>query len=404
NRPTVSLGLIALLTVLAVFGVMQLKVDDSLSELFRSDSREFRQYEEVDRRFPSSEFDVLAVIEGEGVLTRKGLTAISEAAFELQLADGISGMVSMMSARERLNEAGYAAPVVPETLPQSDAELAAIVARLKANEIVKGTFLSDDGKLALMVISLDRERVGADGARAVIGGIRSALDTALADSGLVYKLTGPPVMQLEIRNAVERDRLVYNGLGLVLGLLVAFLFFRRLSLTFLAVAGPAMAILWTLGVIGGLDYRLNLFINVLTPLILVSGFSDSMHLVMAIRRDINRGVDRLQAARNAVRDVAPACLLTAMNASIALLSFSLAESALVKTFGQAALIAVAISYLCVAVVVPTLAVFVIRRDESADLSSGGRAEAEAETEAAGAIGAVGRASLRIVDAVCARAG
>ncbi|MEO1795204.1 MAG: RND transporter, partial [Pseudomonadota bacterium] len=155
NRPTVSLGLIALLTVLAVFGVMQLKVDDSLSELFRSDSREFRQYEEVDRRFPSSEFDVLAVIEGEGVLTRKGLTAISEAAFELQLADGISGMVSMMSARERLNEAGYAAPVVPETLPQSDAELATIVARLKANEIVKGTFLSDDGKLALMVISLD---------------------------------------------------------------------------------------------------------------------------------------------------------------------------------------------------------------------------------------------------------
>jgi len=61
-----------------------------------------------------------------------------------------------------------------------------------------------------------------------------------------------------------------------------------------------------------------------------------------------------------VREVAPACLLTAMNAALALLSFALAESALIRTFGMAAMIAVGISYLAVAIVVPTLAVFLIR--------------------------------------------
>ena len=97
-------------------------------------------------------------------------------------------------------------------------------------------------------------------------------------------------MQLEIRNAVERDRLVYNGLGALAGMAVAYLFFRRLSLTIITVLGPAIAILWTLGVLGGLDFRLNLFINVITPLILVSGFSDSMHLVFSIRRSMMQGV------------------------------------------------------------------------------------------------------------------
>src|SRR5690606_4600256 len=158
------------------------------------------------------------------------------------------------------------------------------------------------------------------------------------------------------------DRLVYNGLGFVLGTLIAYLFFRRLSLTLLAVIGPTVAILWTLGVVGGLDFRLNLFINVITPLILVSGFSDSMHLVFAIRRDIMAGVDRLTAAREAVLDVAPACLLTAMNAALALLSFSFAESALIRTFGIVAIMAVAISYIAVAVVVPTLAALLIPRE------------------------------------------
>ncbi len=198
--------------------------------------------------------------------------------------------------------------------------------------------------------------------RSIIGSIQKIVDDELAGSGLNAKLTGAPVMQLEIRNAVERDRLIYNGLGFIVGLVVAYLFFRRISLTLIAVAGPAIAILWTLGAIGALDFRLNLFINVITPLILVAGFSDSMHLVFSVRRSILMGVDRIQAARDAVLDVAPACLLTAMNAALAILSFQFAESALIKTFGTAALMAVGISYFAVAVVVPTLAAILVREE------------------------------------------
>lgn len=359
KSPKLSAAIIALITVFAIVGVSRMKVDDSLSELFRTDTKEFRQYEEIDRRFPSSEYDVLVVIEGPDLLKKPQLEAFRNVAVELQLTDGVSGIVSMMSARGKLDASGYAPPVVPDDLPEAGPEYDSVVAALKANDIVKGKFLSDDGTLALIVISLDRKMVDEKSAKVVIGGIKDAVDKELEGTGLTAKLTGAPVMQLEIRNAVERDRLVYNGLGFVVGFAVAYLFFRRLSLTVIAVLGPTIAILWTLGAIGGLDYRLNLFVNVITPLILVSGFSDSMHLVFAIRRDINRGIDRIEAARNAVLDVAPACLLTAMNAALAILSFSFAESALIRTFGKAALMAVGISYFAVAVVVPTLAVLMI---------------------------------------------
>jgi predicted RND superfamily exporter protein len=362
RAPYVSALLIAILTVLAVFGVSRLKVDDSLSELFRTNTAEFRQYEEIDRRFPSSEYDVLVVIEGQGLLDRPKLAKVRDTIVDLQLTDGVNGLVSMLSARDKPDNTGYAAPVVPDDLPEG-AAYDDVIARLKSNEIVTGKFLSPDGTLALAVIALDRKLVEERGAKAVIGGILEVAEKGLEGTGLKVQLTGAPVMQLEIRNAVERDRFVYNGLGFLCGALIAYLFFRRVSLTLLAIIGPTVAILWTLGVIGMLDFRLNLFINVITPLILVSGFSDSMHLVFAIRRDIMAGVDRLTAAREAVLDVAPACLLTAMNAALALLSFSFAESALIRTFGVAALLAVAISYVAVAVVVPTLAALLIPREK-----------------------------------------
>ena len=362
RAPYVSAALIALLTALAVLGVMRLRVDDSLSELFRTDTQEFRQYEEIDRRFPSSEYDVLVVVEGKDLLGRESIGKFGNMVIELQLADGVKGLISMLSARDKPDANGYAAPLVPDEMPEDAAGYSAVIERLKTNDIVAGKFLSDDGQLALIVISLDRATVEEQTSRKIIGGLQEIVDRELAGSGLVAKLTGAPVMQLEIRNAVERDRLIYNGLGFVVGIVVAFLFFRRVSLTLIAVAGPAIAILWTLGVLGAMDFRLNLFINVITPLILVSGFSDSMHLVFSVRRSILAGVDRVEAARAAVLDVAPACLLTAMNAALALLSFSFAQSALIQTFGKAALLAVAISYIAVAVVVPTLAAILVARE------------------------------------------
>jgi predicted RND superfamily exporter protein len=394
RAPYVAAALIVVLSALALLGISRLSVDDSLSELFRTDTREFHQYEEIDRRFPSSEYDVLVVVEGKELLSRAKLEAFRNAAIELQLTDGVQGLVSMLSARAIPDASGYAAPVVPDELPGDPAAYAEVIRHLAENDIVRGKFLSNDGELALMVIALDRKVVEERSAKTVIGGIKETVDRELQGSGLTAKLTGAPVMQLEIRNAVERDRLIYNGLGFAVGFAVAYLFFRRLSLTIIAVLGPSIAILWTLGALGGLDFRLNLFINVITPLILVSGFSDSMHLVFAIRHDILAGADRLEAARNAVREVAPACLLTALNQAIALASFAFAESALIRTFGIASLMAVFISYTAVAVVVPTLAAIFVRRETPA----AGHKDDEEE----GGVGLLQRLSDAVIGFVGAR--
>ncbi len=68
--PLIAGGLVIVLAVLAGIGLSRINVDDSLSQLFRSDTPEFKQFEEVTRRFPSNEFDVLVVIEGPTLLQR----------------------------------------------------------------------------------------------------------------------------------------------------------------------------------------------------------------------------------------------------------------------------------------------------------------------------------------------
>src|SRR5206468_6960645 len=117
---------------------------------------------------------------------------------------------------------------------------------------------------------------------------------------LKAELSGVPVMQLEIRNAVERDRLIYNAVGFAAGCLIAIVFFRRVSFMLIAAAPPLIAILLALGALGWLDFRLNMFLNVMTPLIMVISFADSMQLTFAARDRLIAGEPKRQAFRNAV--------------------------------------------------------------------------------------------------------
>jgi predicted RND superfamily exporter protein len=350
-----------ILSAIAAVGFARVKVDDSLSQLFRSETDEFRTYEEVTRRFPSNEFDVLIVIEGDRLLERASLEKLRELAIELQLIDGTRGLISIFSAREPPDQGPIPPPLFPNPLPQG-ADYQALIKRVTSNEIIKGKMLSDDGKLTLMVLALEPSSTAPDKLGPTIAAVREAVKTNLEGAGLKAELSGVPVMQLEIRDAIQRDRLVYNTLGFAVGCLIAIIFFRRPSFMIIAAAPPLLAILMALGALGWLGFSLNMFLNVMTPLIMVISFSDSMQITFAARDRLLAGDDKFMAFRNALLIVGPACVLTHATAGVSFIALQFSSSDLIRTFGEAGLIAVAVALVAVLMGVPLLGVLLIRNE------------------------------------------
>jgi uncharacterized protein len=359
--PAISTFVLIVLCVAAAFGFERIKVDDSLSQLFRSDTPEFHQYESVTHRFPSSEFDVLVVIEGKTLLEREPLSKLRDVVTDLQLIDGTRGVISVFSARQPPENGGIPEALFPEELPQG-AEYQKLIERVKANEIIRGKLLSLDGQLALVVLALDPKIAEGNELRQVIGEIRKTVNDDLANSALTGQLSGVPVMQLEIRNAVERDRLIYNALGFAAGCLIAIVFFRRVSFMVMAAAPPLIAILLALGALGWLDFRLNMFLNVMTPLIMVISFSDSMQLTFAARDWMLQGKSKTEALRTAVKVVGPACVLTHATAGVSFIALQFSSSDLIRTFGEAGLIATLIALVAVLTLAPLLGFLLVRKE------------------------------------------
>jgi predicted RND superfamily exporter protein len=362
RKPVLSCIILFAMVIGAVFGIERIKIDDSLSQLFRSDTKEYRQYEEVTKRFPSTEYDVLVVVEGKTLLRRDNLEKLRDLVTDLQLVSGTRGLISLFSARQAPAPGKLPAALFPPELPEG-ADYDNFIETVKTNEIIRGKLLSEDGTLALIVLSLDPAIVGNNQLKTTITEIRKVMADDLADTGLTKELSGVPVMQLEIRNAVERDGLMYNVAGILAGCLIAILFFRKVSFMIVAAFPPLLAILLALGILGWAGFSLNMFLNVMTPLIMVISFSDSMQLTFAARDRLLAGEDRFSAFRNAILVVGPACVLTHATAGISFLALQFSDSDLIRAFGEAGLAATIIALLAVLSLVPVFGVLLVRNEQ-----------------------------------------
>src|SRR6202000_1007947 len=171
RAPILSCIVLLALIVGAIFGIQRIKVDDSLSQLFRSNSKDYKQYEAETKRFPATEFDVLVVVEGKTLLARDNLEKLRDLVTDLQLVDGTRGLISLFSARQAPAAGKLPAALFPNELPQG-ADYDKFVETVKSNEIIRGKLLSEDGTLALIVLSLDPNVVQSNKLSTTIGDIR----------------------------------------------------------------------------------------------------------------------------------------------------------------------------------------------------------------------------------------
>ena len=362
RHPYLALVAIALFSAFCLAGIPRVKTDHTLSELFRSSTVEYQNYKKMSDSFPTSEFDIFIAVEGKDLMKPDLLEQIRALHLELQFVEATEGIISMFSMREAPDAEGYPPPMFPAEMPKG-AEFDALAKKANEHPLIGGKLLSvpdEKGQLTLLIISLKPEVIEQFGRSKTINEIQAITTEILEPTGLNSHMVGVPVMQQEIRDAIMRDRLIYNTSGFLVGLLISLAFFRRIRLVMITSLCPAISVLWALGLLGWFGLRLNTFINVIPPLVMVIAFTNAMHMIFSIRRRLTEGAENLDAATHAITTVGPACVLTSMTTSIAFLSLTWTDSGLIRTFGVAAAISTSMAFISVIVLVPVLVLLLFK--------------------------------------------
>lgn len=391
--PRVAIAIVAILSLIMSIGAAKLENDDALGSLLRSNTADYADYEAFKRVFPANEYDLLIALSWRGPFDALKAEALRSIHLEEQLQDGIvEGVTSIFSLRDPPQGEEVPPPVIPETLPAGEA-FRDLMAKVQANPLVDGRLLSltEEGGLALVVVSLKGKAVAADGLVPVVRSVEDIARTLAAPAGLTAGITGIPVMKAEIVEASGRDRVLFPVLGFLVGLAVCFYFFRDWRYVVVCVFPSSLAVLWALGLFGFLGLELDPVKNAILPLVMVVALTDTLHISIAAKVAYAEGASKTEAARRAVRESGTACALTAATTAIAFFSMNLTDSDLISGFGTAAAFATLLEYALVISCVPALFVLLVgeRRggEDAADWQ---------DTRALAALGRLTRSLSRIV--------
>ncbi len=336
-------------------------------------------YTDFKEQFGSDGF-VVITIETAEVFDREFLVALRELHEGLEervpYVEEITSLINVRSTRGEADE--LIVEDLLEEWPDSDADLRALEARVRATEFYRRTFVDDDGNYTAIVLELVRDVAsgfdplafddppespldGAESPRLIstpeeIEVIR-AVEAAIADwSGPAerFHVAGLPVTNTRIVQDIGENFgvfLVFSS-GSMVVVLVAL--FRRASGVLLPLVVVSSALIGTFGFIGWRGTPVNMTAQILPSFLMAVGASASIHILVLFFQRYDAGEERTAALRKALghggSPITMACLTTA----VGLGSFQVAELAPIQDLGVLAPLGIAFAWFYALVLLPAL--------------------------------------------------
>ena len=275
DHPTLVLLALAVLTILAVIPLPQIRTDTNPKNMLPPTSDVRVGNSQVEAMFRLYEDMIVLGIENDGgVLQPATLDKVAQITRAIQDIPGVAAadVTSFLTATNVTSEAGTlkVGPIMSEP-PRTQAAVEAMRRALFGNPILIDRIVSKDEKTTAIYVPLEK---GANG-KAVADAIRAIV--AKERGAERYYVAGDPVARDTFGIEMFRLMGLFSPIAGAIMVAVLFLMFRSFlpALTTMAVA--MIAIIWSFGVLVALGFPVHIMSS-MAPVFLMAIATDSIHI------------------------------------------------------------------------------------------------------------------------------
>lgn len=343
----------ALLVVGGLAALPLLTFEFSPQTLFDSTSERARVYTEYRARYGADDHVLIALVEAD-LAKADSWALLADLEEAIAATPQIDRTASLISAEVPRGEDGsiVIAPL-PDGVPTSDAEAAALLAQAKEHPLLRNTLVAPSGAVGCVVFKVadDVERI-AD-VRPLVEGLRALLDAKEAEHpGARLHLLGPHAYRATVVGVMIREELRFAPLTALLLALVLGLLFRSAQGVLVPLLSVGLGALWTLALMALTGESVNIINTITATLILVIGVADAIHMMERYAQERGQGQSRREATRRALLWVGGACLLTSLTTAVGFATLTSAHLQILRNFGLYSAAGVMITFVTTIVFVP----------------------------------------------------
>ena len=354
------LGLITLITVFfAYHAITGLKLENKYGIVLPKNSPTTENYKKFKALFGEDGGALIIGIQTDSLYTEENFLQWKELGDSILQFDGVESVVSeatLFSIRNDTSAAKFEINRIFSDITYQEKSIDSIRREIKQNPLYKGLLYSEKGNVSLMMVAIDETFLSDKTKMNVVLDIEKLSQKYEVNFGKIH-FAGLPHLRVQISKRILGEMIFFVGLSLLVTSCLLFLFFRSFRVVLICLIVVCIAVIWSLGSVAFLEFRLSSLMALLPALMIVIGVPNCIFLMTKFHQEMKEHGNKVKALSLVIQKIGTATFLTNFTTAIGFLTFAFTNSNHLMEFGIVASTNIMMVFLLSLCILPTLTSF-----------------------------------------------
>lgn len=248
--------------------------------------------------------------------------------------------------------------LIPENFiqkkPRTQKELDSIFVALYDLRFYEGLVFKDSSNFTLMAITLKKNILDTKERVPFVGGIENQVTEVCDKFGVEAHFSGLPFIRSKMSQIIQQELVRFTLVSIVLTSLILLFFFRSFPTLIFSLLTVVIGVIWCMGILVTLGFKITMFIGLLPPLIVVIGIANCIYLLNKYHEEYRKHHNKIKALQRVISKVGRAVLFTNLTTAVGFGVFVLTGSSVLQEFGLTAFLALMAVFLISIILIPVL--------------------------------------------------
>ena len=357
------LSLIAVLAAITVF--MAYKAKDvemtyDFAQVVSPEDPDMVYFQQFKQTF-GEDGNVLVVGLQDSAIYRLGnfneLRALTDTLGRLEGVSGVLSVTKLVNLQRDTATGKFVAAPIFRAPPRTQAELDSLMRVVNRVEFYKGQLISPRTGATLLALTMDPAYLNSSRRQAVMGSILGHTTAFEKKTGIRLHYAGLPYVRSTMTSKVASEMKFFTILAIIVTGLTLLAFFRSWAAVVVPLFVVSIVVVWCIGSIVLLGYKINLLTGLIPTIIIVIGIPNCTYLLSRYHYDFRKSGNQVLAMTRVIRKIGLVTLMNNTTTAVGFVVFCLTDIAILFQFGLVATINIFVAFIISFILIPIVFTF-----------------------------------------------
>ena len=335
NRP-ILLTILLIATAFMAYMATGVKMSYEPSSLLPSDDSTYVKHQKFIKQFGKYGNMVVIGVETDNFFEVNQLNDWKTMITNLNSVNGVEQAFSLsevFNIRKNIDLKKFEFKSVAKDIPQTQQEADSIKKLITSLPFYKGVIYNPETNSYLIAVMLNRNILQSKERGRLISDIKNITENFASEYKLDFKYSGLPYIRIKVADKIKSEMLLFVLLAIAITSLLLFFFYRSFRVVAFSMLVVGVAVIWSIGWMSILDFKITILTAVIPPLLIVIGIPNCVFLLNKYHQEYKHHGNKIKALQRVIQKIGSATFMTNLTTALGFATFIFTETRILKEFG-----------------------------------------------------------------------